>query len=172
MVDIQTVEALQLRAPGTSVQDRNFVIEGMRTDYLFPKVLDPGKRQLLKESLLSINCLIPSIKTLYENLKHLGAGAKVIKELVLGDKCRRQTLHVTLKKLWTLTDSTWIQFSEGMKKVAVTISSDESWGLYYKQLWIGALRNFADLGARMPLEEKYGTKYEPERIINQQYVFA
>ena len=88
LVCIQTVESLQLRAPGSCPQDRQYVIDAMRSGLLFPKVTDQKTRDALRDSLLSIKRFIPTIKSLHENLKYIEAGAKVLRNMLLGPKFR------------------------------------------------------------------------------------
>jgi hypothetical protein len=54
----------------------------MHTGFLFPKLVDPLARELVAKALLKIKCVIPSIKTMHENLKYLGVGAVLLKRLL------------------------------------------------------------------------------------------
>jgi hypothetical protein len=40
-VDLQTVEALTLRAPGISNVNKEFTVDAMHTGFLFPKLVGP-----------------------------------------------------------------------------------------------------------------------------------
>jgi hypothetical protein len=79
LVDVQTVEALQLRAPGVSSTDKTFTTGAMRSGSLFPKLVNPSDRKLVEKALLNIKCLIPSLESMNANLFYLGVGAKLIK---------------------------------------------------------------------------------------------
>jgi hypothetical protein len=62
------------------------------------------RRKLVKRSLLKIQCVIPSIKSMHENLKYLEAGATLLKELVIGrdnTADNPSTLYRTLREHWT-----------------------------------------------------------------------
>jgi hypothetical protein len=168
-VDIQTVEALQLRAPGVSKADREFISQAMRSGLLFPKLLNSDIRKLVKRSLLRIPCLIRSIKSMHENLKYLGTGAKIIKRLVAG-KCKRYTLHRTLQDHWKEPQELLIQSAGG--EIQAAVSTTLCRDLAYKQLWISVLRNFADLGGRAPRKEARGSLYEAKANPIHQYHFA
>lgn len=103
-VDVQTVEALQLRAPGVINADREFTIQAMQSGLLFPGLVDPSARRRIEQSLLNIKCLIPSIKSMHGNLTYLGEGAVLLKRLVAGD-CKLGTLQSTLKEHWKIPET-------------------------------------------------------------------
>ncbi|CZR55714.1 uncharacterized protein PAC_05602 [Phialocephala subalpina] len=171
LVDMQTVEAVQCRAPGVSSEDRDFIIQAMGTGLLFPKVTDQSMRQILLESLLSIECLIPSIKSLHENLKYVDIGAKILKHLVLPSKVR-YTLQEDLRKCWKSPEYI---VESGKGKVLRDLSSNSQrlpWDLAYKQLWLIALRAFPDLGGRAPRKEIGGCLYATRLDPLQNYLFA
>ena len=51
---------------------------------LFLNVIDLETRIAIKDVIDKIPCIILSIKTLHKNLKLLGLGSKVLRELVVG----------------------------------------------------------------------------------------
>jgi hypothetical protein len=155
------MEAVQFRVPGVSKIDRNYIIQGMETKLLFPKIRDPGTRRLLEKSLLSIKYLIPSIRSLHENSKLIGVGSKLLKQLVLGSNAR-QTLHTTLRDSWLKTQNVLVELEAGRFRVLPN-SSKWCWKVAYKQLWLLMLRNFADLGGRSPRKET-GRPLYPSRL--------
>jgi hypothetical protein len=99
-VDIQTVEALQRRVPGVSKGDRDFAIQAMVTGLLFPKVVNRELQKRLKASLLSVRCLIPSIKSMHENLKYLKITSDLLKKFLVGGQVSKGTLRCTLYAEW------------------------------------------------------------------------
>jgi hypothetical protein len=159
LVDLQTVEALQLRAPGISNVDKEFTVDAMRTGFLFPKLVNPLTRELVAKALLKIKCVIPSIKTMHENLKYLGVGATLLKRLLAGD-CAGGTLRSTLKEQWKEPRDCLVEISPGVVQVARGFTPETCWDITYKQLWICVLREFADLGGRAPLKEAKERRYK------------
>ncbi|KAH8787541.1 hypothetical protein F5882DRAFT_293337, partial [Hyaloscypha sp. PMI_1271] len=163
-VSIQDVEFLQRRAPGLSKVDREFVIEGIRIRLLFPGIRDQRTRRQIRDSLLQTRCLIPSIKSMHENMKYLEIGAKIIKKLILG-KDFRKTIYLESYSHW----------KDAKHPVQTILDSKEKkrWDLIYKQIWIYALRLFAELGGRSPLIEAGSVKNdEGNANINTQYHFV
>lgn len=152
-VDIQTVEALQRRVPGVSKVDQDFAVQAMETGLLFPKLVNKELRKHLKASLLSVRCLIPSIKSMHENLKYLKVGSDLLKRLLVGDQVSKGTLHCTLRAGWEerwknkkkIPRDVLVEKTSGAQ-VIKDVSVDTCRDLTYKQLWIFVLRNFADLG--------------------------
>jgi hypothetical protein len=71
-----TVGGMQLRAPGASPDDLLALEEPFRQGKLFPGIDDQIERQAIWLRLQSINFLIPSLYTLFEDIKYLKAPAK------------------------------------------------------------------------------------------------
>ena len=134
-VDIQTVEALQRRVLGISRANRDFTIYAMRKGSLFPKIKDESIRQRVEEPLLSIRCLIPSIKSMHENLKNVEIGSKLLKKFVIG-RISRGTLQSTLRSDWRESRDIVIESASGVHKTLNNVPVKESWDFTYKQLWI------------------------------------
>jgi hypothetical protein len=68
--DIQTVRLLQLRVPSVSKSDTSFVKTVMESGLLFPSIDDITVRERILQAVVKIDCLIPSLKTMHENLKY------------------------------------------------------------------------------------------------------
>jgi hypothetical protein len=138
----------------------------METGLLFPKLVNKELRKHLKASLLSVRCLIPSIKSMHENLKYLKVGSDLLKRLLVGEYVSKGTLRCTLYAEWEergkkkkkIPRDVLIEKSSGAQ-VIKDVSVDTCWDLTYKQLWIFVLRNFADLGGRAPLKEVGASLY-------------
>jgi len=124
----------------------------MRIGLLFPKVTDRASREALLKAILSIKCLIPSLKSLHENLKYLGVGAKILNDLILG-KGNRSTLYKALKDSWKPPAEIPVEIAENKYCRLRSDSIQSGWDLVYKQIWISAFRNFAELGGRRPRKE-------------------
>ena len=170
-VDIQTVEALQLRAPGLITTDKNSMLNETQTGYLYPKVLNTRTRKLLTDALLDAKCIIPSIKTLHENLKHLEIGSKILKDVIV-NRTIRNTLRNTLKVCWSERKRTFIQTAPDKVAYIRTSSYQACWDIVYRQIWVFVLRNFADLGGRAPRKERGEALYSAEVNNIIQFLFA
>jgi hypothetical protein len=86
-----TVEALQLRAPHASGDDISQLKTLFDAGKLFPKIREEEKRQSIWNNISQIACLIPSLYTLFEDLKLLSPCVKIIKELI--DRPFKGSLH-------------------------------------------------------------------------------
>jgi hypothetical protein len=80
--DNVTIQALQLRAPRSSKNDARVLQQLLENDTLFPTVKDPEKRASIWDNILSIEGLIPSLYTFFEDLKLLRPCAEIIKSLI------------------------------------------------------------------------------------------
>lgn len=139
----------------------------MRTGLLFPRLVDPAIRAAVEERLLTIGCLIPSVKSFHENLKQLAIGVKILRDLVLGVRSRN-TLEGALRMRWTESQDVLIESSPDTFHIATLESVEHCWDVVYKQLWINALRNFAGLGTDSPRKENgYSHPKEPPNPIIQ-----
>ena len=143
----------------------------MRTGLLFPEITDTETRKLIKKSLLSIKYLIPSIKSMHENFKLLDVGAKILKDLILG-KGSGCSVEGALYGIWKDQQDLRVEVAEGMPRPIRSSSKEMRWRVAYKQIWISALRSFADLGGRGPLKENGQDPYLPTANPSVQYQFA
>ena len=82
-VDIQTVRSLQSRAPSVSVTDRHYIIREIDNRTLFSTIVDGNLRELIKQALLRLQVIIPTIKSFHENLKYFEIRVKILKTHLL-----------------------------------------------------------------------------------------
>jgi hypothetical protein len=170
-VDIQTVLSLEGLCPGVSKADRELVIDAMRHGLLFPSITDKKQREMILDALLDVKCLIPSIKSMHENLKLVEAGAKILKTLIVG-KNSRLTLHRALYDAWNKTPNAYIELSDGPYRIPQDYSTQRRWDLVYKELWLLAFKGFADLGGRPPRKETGQSSYTATADLYLQFRFA
>jgi hypothetical protein len=78
-VDIQTVRGLELRALLVSIVNHNYIARGMDRGELFPLISDRQTWENIKQTILGLSEIIPTIKSLHENAKHLRIRARIIK---------------------------------------------------------------------------------------------
>jgi hypothetical protein len=119
----------------------------MKSGLLFPNITNKKTRTTILKAILSIKYSIPSIKSLHENLKLVAAGAKVLKELVVG-KNVHTSLRKALKECWTYSGTIYIEVRNGEYRPVENLPKEKAWKIVYLQLWVGAIRNFTDLGGR------------------------
>jgi hypothetical protein len=81
-VDSNTVRLLQMRFPKYSLQDRMLIEQFMHSRQLFPEIAHEPTRTQIWSKLLSINCMIPSIETFFENTIWFEACAKVLRGIL------------------------------------------------------------------------------------------
>jgi len=77
-VDQRTVELVQLRAPCISKMDAGFIKQNMLSQELFPEIKDPAIRAEIERRLLEIEQPIPSIFTLFKDLRYLDPAARAV----------------------------------------------------------------------------------------------
>ncbi|KAH6614550.1 hypothetical protein B0J18DRAFT_404026, partial [Chaetomium sp. MPI-SDFR-AT-0129] len=77
--DVPTVRRLQMLAPSASSVDRRAIQEMMRCGEVFSSLKDPNLRAEVEQSILQLDVLIPSVKSLHENTKYLYIAERIMK---------------------------------------------------------------------------------------------
>ena len=154
-VDDCTVDAVQLRAPHISRVDRNFLHHSMTSGTLFPSIKDASTRGRIKENLLSVKHLIPSLHTFLEDLKYLKPCAKIMRRLL------SNPIKTTLHQAFHLHFS---EFNDTCRKIPIQTdefsfsqvegSQEECFQLSYRQLWLYSFRHFPLMGGYPPRKDK------------------
>ncbi|KAF4446547.1 Intracellular protein transport protein USO1 [Fusarium austroafricanum] len=155
-VDRQTIELLQLRAPGYSSHDASVVSKNFREGTIFSAIRHQGTRKSIWRNLQSLPCLIPSLYSFFEDLKYLQPPAKVVRQLVAPSKnstreamWRIFTAHGMPENQWLLqtgdgeADYQWLQGS-----------SSDQFEFGYQQIWLYAWRYWAELVPECPRKEE------------------
>ncbi len=93
-VDQVTVKALELKAPRYSKRDAQVVQGQLLSGQIF-SAFSQQEREAIWSELRSIDCLIPSLFTFFEDLKYLSACADCLKQLV--KLSRRDTVFTALQ---------------------------------------------------------------------------
>lgn len=83
--DVATIRGLELRVPGFSRSDATAVREMMRSGILFSRIAEPAARIWLQESILRVECIIPSFATFHDNMNYLGVGMQIVRDNLLGN---------------------------------------------------------------------------------------
>ncbi|KAF2727576.1 hypothetical protein EJ04DRAFT_451086 [Polyplosphaeria fusca] len=141
-VDTPTVLNLELYAPGLSSHDDSCVTKLMDEMRIFPMLHAHSDRASLLRSLKSITCLIPSIRTFFENQKYLEPCSTILRQL-LGDSEKR-SLWLGFSANYFEPDQLCIQQNERFSK-RLECHTYPKQTLGYLQLWLFCLRNFPEM---------------------------
>jgi len=155
--DNKTVKLVELRAPGFSPEDRSILKKYFRDSDIFSAIRDRTSRQILWENLKKAKNPIPSLYSLFEDLKYLKAPAKIMRQLF--PKSRHSTYEAMNRifKSRNLESNTYfIQHSEG--------TSDEFFWKYhgtrldqfefgYRTVWLHAWRHWTEHVPECPRKE-------------------
>jgi len=142
--DEATVEALQLRAPAASQHDFEFIQEQMISGTMFPQIQDVSTRRDITSRLLSIDHLIPSIHSLFKDLRFLHPAVEAIKCLVPrpAKKTLREMLHFHFERVGS--DEFILPIQNGERSYSTYTGDYRSlFNLATRQLFLYAIRLFA-----------------------------
>ncbi len=163
--DRTTADFVQLRAPGTSSEDLNILGEHFEKGHLFSSLGDTSQRQMVWENLQNITTLIPTLYTLFEDIKYLDEPAKIMRQLFGTNGKSTRTIREDMYHKFSnecLEDGEFfIQVSENSYR-RVECSSDGQFELGYLQLWLGVLRDWTKLGPGVPRKEPGEKKPLPQ----------
>ena len=144
--DENSIEELEGLAPFCA-EDRENISYLMSTGTILPDIKSPGLRRKIEDSILQERCLLPSIKSLHENLKYLSIAITIIKRTLLDGLGKDESILAALGKLWQKPDSCIIEYDEGcFQKVPYAADLE----LTVLQIILAALRDFPDLSDFSP----------------------
>ncbi|KAK1980494.1 hypothetical protein LZ30DRAFT_594656, partial [Colletotrichum cereale] len=152
-VDVPTVRCLALRCPSSKI-DAAFIEKKMESRELFRGVIDAASRRRILENILSIDIIIPSLKTFHENMKYFAIGAKIIRQHIMPEehdpKSALQTLPQRLP--WSQPSKPTIEAANGKLVQLQDLDS----GLALKALFQVALTSFPYLSNDRPKQDVRG----------------
>ncbi|KAF2158404.1 hypothetical protein M409DRAFT_33033, partial [Zasmidium cellare ATCC 36951] len=151
LLDMQTVQSLQLLYPQLSSIDRTRIAAGMASYELFPNIRDIQDRDMIKTNLLRVEGRILSLVTFFDDTKCLKPCAKILKKLLPAKEA----------SLYHAFTSRFTQQQEGRAHVQV---QEFEWHTYdgmmnqaraaaYLQLWLFAMRNFPYMNKQKPRKD-------------------
>jgi hypothetical protein len=152
-VNPATVEGLQLRAPGSSSNDLLALEEPFRQEKLFPGIKDQTERQAIWMRLQNFPFLIPSLYTLFEDIKYLKAPAKIMRRLFPKTS---KTVYQAMTELFKARNQTenryLIQDSETTfhQESGCRIEQIE---FGYRSVWLKTWRQWTELVPECPKKE-------------------
>jgi Protein of unknown function (DUF3723) len=124
--------AVQGRVPKMCADDRKWLEDQMKSHSIFLSVTDVGARDRLLRRLLTIDVLIPTFDTLFQNLNYLALPRKVIAPLL--PLRLEHSVYETLSELYT---------------------RDHSFERSYKDLWLRALRSWPSVLLEQPRQGRH-----------------
>jgi hypothetical protein len=162
--DCNTAHVLQSRAPGISSEDSIALETPFEKGQLFSSIKDLSQRRMICANLQKITTLIPTLYTLFEDIKYLDEPAKIMKQL-FGISGKTRTIKEEMYQKFSsenLKDGEFfIQVSENSYR-RVECSSDGQFELGYLQLWLGVFRDWTKLGPGVPKKEPGEKKPVPQ----------
>ncbi|PQE17585.1 incA domain-containing protein [Rutstroemia sp. NJR-2017a WRK4] len=149
-IDANTVELLEARAPVKSTADKEYILEQFENYSVFPCVYDEVARARLQQNVLSIDGMIPSIRTFTEDTLWLEDSLAAVKKLIDPGKFQ---LRDALRYAWRGLErnSVVLEYADGLtKKVSATIDEESQFEVASAQLWMFAMRNYPRLTSLCP----------------------
>lgn len=129
----------------------------MRDRKAFPSVKGQDDLKEIWGNLRTISCLIPSLKSFFDDIKYLHPSAKVLRQLLPPSK--RHSIREGMWRIFTagnLNNGQWIlQTGEGEKQYQyMTGSASDQFEFSYQQLWLYAWRHWPELVPECPRKEE------------------
>jgi hypothetical protein len=155
LVDQESVKMVESKAPGASRHDLELLREPMQEGKLFPLIRDQKERDMIWARLSSIEYLIVTIYTLFEDVKYLRPLQKVVIRLLLPDF--KGTIRKALRRAFTGThqeEGTFKVQTGEQKYTSCTGSVEDQIWYGILQLWLYAMRHFDKLVGECPKKEE------------------
>ncbi|KAL6242584.1 hypothetical protein RBB50_010230 [Rhinocladiella similis] len=171
-VDQATVKALELRAPRYSRQDALLLQGQLLSGQIFGAFSREQREEIWRE-LRSIDGLIPSLFTFFEDIKYLNACSDCLKRLV--KLSRRDTVFSALQRKFPYNadadDQSVIEISDSSFIVRSGVMTDQL-DLGYRQLWLFAMRHYRAMPTearkkRKDLLAKAGVEKADEQVLSE-----
>jgi hypothetical protein len=145
-LDRETVQHVQSRCPGASLEDFDYLQRLMQDRRIFSAVDDEPTRQQIWARLCKIDYLIPTLGSLQQDFKYLRAPALAMQELLKPPQAGR-------KGRKTLRQMAWMAFSGG-RDGAKSYDGDlvDQFETKFQDLYLYAMRYVFDMGYDCPLK--------------------
>jgi hypothetical protein len=144
MVDEVTVKTLELTAPRHSKRDAQTLHGQLASGQIFT-AFNAEDCEAIWSELRTVDGVIPSLFTLFEDLKYLQACAGSMTHLV--EPTPRHTVRKALDDIFHVPSQCVIQQAESSFSVQSGERSDY-WDLAYRQLWLYAMRHYLAVPVR------------------------
>ncbi|KAK0628283.1 hypothetical protein B0T17DRAFT_614224 [Bombardia bombarda] len=163
LVDCHTVELLQLRAPGYSSHDFSIVAKHFQEGKLFPAIQNQSDRKRIWENLRTILHLIPSLYSLFEDVKYLKGPARIVRQLCPSSR------FSTREAMWRIFTGHSLPNNEYPIQVWETDyqsflgSTSDQFEFGYRQVYLYAWRHWTELVPECPKKEDGEDTPMPQR---------
>ena len=149
-LDPKTVELFEGRAPKTSSADRDFITRAIEKRSAFPLLHNDVKRLRLRQNVVAVDGMIPSIKTLAKDSLYLEDCAKAMRTLIDPTDCH---MREAIQHMWRGYGGDYIvlESADGVAQYGdIQTGDEERFEIAYVQLWMFAMRNFHRLTNLVP----------------------
>lgn len=140
VVDASSVEQLQSLAPHHSSADAKTIDDMIKTNKIFTTLTGESDRSVVLANLHSIQSMIPSLFTFFEDLKYLEPCAKVLKALL--PPRGKKSIFRGLMGFYFPRDQIYVEHASHDMRIHTGSGSEIVRTFAYQQLWLFALRNF------------------------------
>lgn len=156
----EAVKLLELRAPKLDINDRNHVQEifneksqHQNSYLLLPKLDDYFERNAIRDKVLEYSWVIPSLSTLFEDLKFLEPLSLAVR-MLHGIKTSHKSTFQEYRALHTHASDHIAADVPGDKKNLGPVSASTRLSCHYVQIWLFAMRKHPYLVSSVPRKEK------------------
>ena len=120
----------------------------MKQKRIFPLLDDLHDRDDIRTAVKGLKCLIPSLRTFFENQKYIEPCCSILRKL-LGEEDRKRSLWRAFSANYFEPEKFVIQSMEGGVQTLDLLQSSRK-GLAYTQLWMFCLRHFPEMTSITP----------------------
>ena len=168
-LDECTVHELELLAPASSGSDESKVRDLFQRGQVFSAVTNQVKREGLLRSVLAQRCLIPTLRTFFENQKYLEPCSVILKSLL--DDSEKRSLWKSFQANFFAPNAIQVQISENSPSIEVLPLAggkftEAALKLGYMQLWMFCFRHFPEMTAFKPRLKMRTTQQTLQPQIN------
>ena len=168
--DAATVTRLQLLCPGLATDDAVELDRLFDDPAFFPTVTAASARSDLRQRIRSVRWLIPSLESLFENLKYLEPLCSVLRQLFTpafshtspSQAYERPSLEKSWLTAYRHEPRVCVAFNDQDERTIPARSPDADRRLAYEQLWLFAMRHFPKLVPFTPRKEAGRSKAQAQ----------
>ncbi|KFZ04568.1 hypothetical protein V502_10052 [Pseudogymnoascus sp. VKM F-4520 (FW-2644)] len=172
-VDEATVKALELKSPRYSRRDARVLQGLLMRGQIFAEFSQP-EREVIWGDLRSVDGLIPSLFTFFEDLKYLIACAGCLKRLVR--LSRQDTVYTAFQENFTYSNQVGNQYTLEVAESTFVVKPGQvdRLDIGYRQLWLYAMRHYREIPkeAKSKLLAKVVVEREDENTLSALAVLA
>jgi hypothetical protein len=150
------MNSIQLRAPALSGPDHDFITSNMESGELFPALRDPTSRANILQCLLSIDFPIPSLYSLFRDIRYIEPAAELLKALV---PAQNGTVRERLRFHFLCLGENMLQVQQGPSSyTTVTGQQRDLFEIALREMWLCSLRSMSSPVGNAPKRDMNPTK--------------